>query len=184
VTDVVASIPETPLTEAEFGELVALCGIVASESLHYFGGLQPTNSQRDRRAFVRAFFASVGTLLWTLRRLALSRHYAGQHSFPPNVLHELRTQGNVGPAKALSTVLPAFGDAYGVHVANPRLDPGWPSFATLIAVRNRITHPKRLSEFDVADTELDQLRAAHQWFWNVTFGPMNAIGAAHNNKWV
>jgi hypothetical protein len=186
------------MTPQEFGELVQLSTLLANESLSFFGGLQPSTSQRDRRAFVRTFFASVEALIWTLRRLALSRHYAGQFSFPPRELGLLRDEAyqlapNGAPVhKPLRSgfegtvlfVLRSCAAAYGVSFADPAKDSAWLAFRAMVDLRNRLTHPKQLSDVDIADTELDQLRATHQWFWTVTIGLMNTIAAAHNQEWL
>jgi hypothetical protein len=54
--------------------------------------------------------------------------------------------------------------------AEPRIDQsgdGWPSFKASIKLRNRITHPKRLADFNVSDEEVRTLHRAVEW-WSCT----------------
>jgi hypothetical protein len=190
-------IPERPMTKEEFGELVQLSTLLSNESLAFYGGLQPSTSSRDRRTFVRAFFASVEAMLWTLRRLSLSRHYAGKYSFSLRELvllrdeaYDLNDKGQPKTRRSRTVfettvlfVLRSFAQAYDVQFDEPT-SKQLTDFRSMVRVRDRLTHPKRLQDFDVADSELDQLRAAHQWFWTVTLGLMNAIAAAGNKDWI
>jgi hypothetical protein len=40
----------------------------------------------------------------------------------------------------------------------------WEVFQKTVAVRNRIMHPKRLSDFDVTEAEAEQARGVSHWF--------------------
>lgn len=41
---------------------------------------------------------------------------------------------------------------------------GWRAFKDSICIRNRVTHPKVLEEFDISEKEVEDLNAALNWF--------------------
>ncbi|MEG4056220.1 hypothetical protein QUA57_11990 [Microcoleus sp. Pol7_B2] len=43
----------------------------------------------------------------------------------------------------------------------------WKKFQTAIAIRNRITHPKKVSDIDISDDEIEICKEVSGWFNNI-----------------
>jgi hypothetical protein len=64
----------------------------------------------------------------------------------------------------ITPVIELFASIYGSSFKPDKSTTGWERFLRAMELRNRITHPKNASSFDIADSELDDVSAAREWF--------------------
>lgn len=159
-----------------------------------------TITPSERRAFVRAVFAFVESMLFAMKYQL--RHYPltdiadalllSEETYEIDGDGEIRTQKAKLPLK--SNVKFTFKCWARVTRTKPTLklgDNGWHKFQLAIKIRDRLMHPKSVSDFNVSDEELEHVTAAFFWFWGsvgqalavvmVTWGP--AIEAYQMAKW-
>lgn len=150
-------------------------------------------TQFAKRAYIRSSFAYIEGTVWLLkqacigaadntdRRVFSHAEYAllndegydlknnGEPSVQPKFL---RLPDNV---KFTDRAVAKF---FG---SQPQLDGGssaWNNFIEAIRIRNRITHPKNMRDYEVIDKEIEVCRAATHWFNDIVSKQMSAISAA------
>lgn len=185
-------------TPASVAELISLATVLANEDVQLFLEFQSLEgSGRDRRAFVRAFFATVEALMWTFKQIALAR--GNDHSLPfdhkeVEALREWREVRKGGTAR-IQPVFSSFADnvtfafqALARAYEEPhQLDTGspeWQAFLDAANVRHRLMHPKRREHFEVTDDETRRIADVYRWFWKEAMGLMNAIAARPGHSWL
>ena len=72
---------------------------------------------------------------------------ARYHPFTDNIIFTLRLAQRV----------------FGPHVKCDTKDPRWIDVKKFIAIRNRITHPKQISDLDILESEGESLNRAQDW---------------------
>lgn len=181
----------------EIGELMALATELANEDVKLFYEFEALRSSgRDRRFFVRAFFATVEALLWTFKQIALARAGAVSGPFTPTQINELREWKEVpaGEGVTLKSVRLSFEEnaklafralstAYEVPLEIEIGGREWKTFLEAAAVRNRLMHPKRKAHFEVTDDEVSCIAGTYHWFWKEAIGLMNTIAARPGHSW-
>lgn len=155
-------------------DLIGLMGDVAEAQRDLDAGDNPFR----RRSYVRTVFAAVEGAVHELKLRALQGDGAhplffspGELSFIHEEAYSLDDRGNVRVqprfVPAASNVLFAF-KAYmrskGCEAALNLDHEGWPAFRGAIAIRNRITHPKRPQDLVLSDEDLHTVDLGYRWF--------------------
>ena len=190
-------LPEVRLTETDFGELVILVNELQNDAHHYCLRLDDTDHpDRCRRQFARTFFAAIEGTVWTFKRLALSRHYSGAVALSAGEIAALREEafriersGGVGVEDMRTPFLPNFLFAFRVVAATyefeyniPTGDAEYERFQACARIRDRLTHPKRLIDLQITDSETDALKVAYKWFWEHAITLMNRLPASQGGN--
>jgi len=63
-------------------------------------------------------------------------------------------------------VLRTAAEHLGINAAEFFSDNGWERLQQVLAIRNRITHPKKVEDLNVSDEEMLFMREANCWFFN------------------
>jgi hypothetical protein len=127
--------------------------------------LSPEMDSRERRNFVRAVFAAIEGILWSVQCDLLTtaehvlseaeRHYLRDESV------RLNDRGKVETSKAKATLAQR---VYLVTNLVAKVRPectvdlkseGWRDLQNSLKLRDRLTHPKMRSELDISDAEVD-----------------------------
>ena len=138
--------------------------------------LQATTSDLAKRHFVRAVFAWIEALSYLFRRAALSKIADGpltQEAIPTLLALQERTytiseKGVVTPtllkastSSMLLFSLKSFADSQGLSELG--FDKGgrnWQAYARALAIRDRITHPKKRTDVQLSDADVEFVREA------------------------
>jgi hypothetical protein len=126
-----------------------------------------------RRQYLRAVTAHAEALTSMLKFLALS----GRNSFTDaeralltERTHFLNADGEVQESalflsldRNIRFAFRAYAGTGGVEFRLDVKTSGWRDFKTTLRVRNRLMHPRRLTDLAVSDRELDAARCAHGW---------------------
>ncbi|MFA9480471.1 hypothetical protein ACERK3_19565 [Phycisphaerales bacterium AB-hyl4] len=140
-------------------------------------------SSFNRRMFVRAIFAGAEGITHLLKTwsLGFANENPGQYTIGEIALlreesYELDRTGT--KVKSRSKFVPTAKNFRFAVVSFMKFDPdfkfdsggqGWESFKEALAIRNRITHPKKVSDLQIDDDELDTCIDAHQWLIHSSF---------------
>ena len=140
--------------------------------------LTKPNTQFRRRTLVRSFFAQVEGEAFLRKRFALEQREGGDVEFSAAEFAILREEqydlNNKGAVRTQQKFLKladnlrfsfrafakAFGSSYSLDVSGS----GWQSFKNAIDIRNRITHPKRLSDLNITEDNMKDIFAAIDWY--------------------
>jgi len=140
--------------------------------------LTQSDTQGKGRTYVRAVFALFEGDTFQRKRLALMRHEQAQEEFSEAELALLREEQYVltktGEVKiqkkflkladnlrfSFRAVAKAFRSGYELNVGGS----GWESFRKAVDIRNRIVHPKCLSDLEVTEEDIEHIRAAVAWY--------------------
>jgi len=154
--------------------------------------LQAEDTGFFRRAYVRAWFASIEGTCFVLKQKALellASHLAEQNKrgvinvpaadfmFLDETDFQLGDDGNIKPRSArirtLPNVLYTFQSIAKQIESTHTLSKGngWQAFQEAVNIRDRITHPKTGASLDITDEDLETIRRADHWFR----GELNAI---------
>jgi hypothetical protein len=141
--------------------------------------LDDNDSQFLRRGYIRALFAAIEGMTHFLKQYALEEggRYRGSHYSDAEIAmlkEESYTVNSKGQASIQVKFIPIednfrfaldmFMRVYGTSLALELGGVGWHSFKKSLAIRNRITHPRRLADLAITDKELSAVRETHTWF--------------------
>lgn len=130
----------------------------------------------ERRLLVRSIFSCIEALAYSLKRLALSSNDAFRLSLGERMLaaeesYDLSRSGTVATRRAklptLTNLRFAFELLAKVEDHKFRLDVshrGWQLLQHSLKVRDRLMHPKKLSDLQVSDEEIRSAVRAFTWF--------------------
>lgn len=182
-----------PATIHWAAELDALLTILARDVIS-LAGVETLEAEVQGRAVVRAMFSHVEAYLYTARQVALMFSTMGWAKFSVAelvCLNEKRywmsrdgeaESGSqwLEPAKAaikftFTVVCRELTDGY----APPFHDHRWKDLQDSIEIRNRLTHPKRLSDCAISPDDLLLVERGHNWFLDTA----HAFAAA-NAEWM
>jgi hypothetical protein len=130
------------------------------------------------RTLVRNLVADVEARVFQLRRACLAINKLGRGSFTPEEIvclndENLRIERGIVKIEKAKTrtsegVLFAFNMlARATEIDNPidtANDPMWPDFLYVLKIRDRFTHPKRLSDLSATAGELNKVANVMKWF--------------------
>jgi hypothetical protein len=149
--------------------------------------------QYKRRSFVRAFLALVEYDTYNRKQRVLYLHTKGVHRFNESeriMLQEIQPElDDSGRLKLKRRYLRLidnyrfairmFCKAVDIEFTLPTNEPGWSAFKETVALRNRITHPKKLSEIEISDSQLKSVFDAFEWFKKVYRAIVDATNRRH-----
>ncbi len=153
--------------------------------------LNETPTQFAKRAYIRSSFAYIEGTVWLLKQACIG---AAAHSTGPRVFshaeyallndegYDLKNNGEPS-VQTKFLRLPdnvkftdrAVAKFFG---SKPQLDGGstaWINFLEAIKIRNRITHPKNMHDYEVIDKKIEVCREATHWFNDVVDKQISAI---------
>jgi hypothetical protein len=136
-------------------------------------------SQSERRMLIRGIFASIEALIFVTKQLALVLHpdpkcptiSEAERAFAMDRDFKLTPSGDVEQRAAKisleTNIRFAFKLLAKATEAPTVLDvsgPEWRSLQRAIKVRDRITHPKNISDLTISDEELADVMIGFKWF--------------------
>jgi hypothetical protein len=135
-------------------------------------------SQPERRMYVRATFATIEAWIYVMKQIALRSHpdpncrtiSEAERAFAQEHEYKLTDSGDV-EIRRTKISLEAnlrFGFKLLAKAGSvpPELDVSgteWQSFKRAIKIRDRITHPKGLSDLNIADEDFNDVTAGFGW---------------------
>lgn len=137
--------------------------------------LKEADSQRHRRELIRTIFSAIEGLHWKLKRdvlwhadvvAKLSPHENAalmEETYSVDDRGVVRAQPRflnlVAAIRLVVSIVQRYRPTYTVDFEHI----GWANLKAAIAVRNRLVHPKSLSELTVADSEVTQAMSGFAW---------------------
>ncbi len=144
--------------------------------------LDANDSQFARRAYVRSLFAFFEGSVWILKQVVLQAakeskrplFSTGEYSLLRDVSYDLKANGDIRKSDKFlrlpenlrfthKIVNRVFSGSVDLQVGTKP----WNDFLHAIEVRNRVTHPKRLDEFLISDSEITLCRSVCSWYNDV-----------------
>ncbi len=161
-------------------ELIHAFGIETQLLHEYAGDPEPVSLDRGyfwRRIAVRMVFAQVEGLSYALKQAALSTGPVLGVTFDTKEIallkeesYSLDDRGRAQQVKARLSTLPSLRFALDMFVRSTNAnhsvtysDEGWQSLKRTETVRNRLTHPKNLTDRVVSDEEFSDAYTALKW---------------------
>lgn len=168
----------------EFSQLyVELLDDAASSFVKPSGEL----SAAERRTFVRALFAYIEGTTYAYKQTFLNLGLGAKLSDAEKAClreetYSVNDRGEVviqtATIRCLSNIRLAFAISRKVARSRHNLDisgEGWQCLRKSLVVRHRLTHPKKRSDLDVSDEEVEDAKTAFRWFTsNVNIGMIEA----------
>lgn len=160
--------------EAHFAETSALLEILRNDTALAFE-LHRKYPVEDffKRAYIRCFFANAEAVLYRLRGIVIELHKYDGAKLTIQELSEIsETGGRFLKAKdALTKTISAFEKTWGCSSEMDCKDRGYQDYLRTMKVRDRLMHPKRLSDMAVHAKEMATAQSASLWFRKL-FGRM------------
>lgn len=142
--------------------------------------LDKQDNQFTRRAYIRSIFAMIEGSIWVLKQTVIhapvsdggiKRLLPGEYALLSDMTYELKSNGQIKeqtkylklPANCRFTfdvLAKYFRSEFNLGVGTV----AWDNFLAAQEIRNRITHPKTVSEFEVSDNEIATCKEACSWF--------------------
>jgi hypothetical protein len=140
--------------------------------------LGQADNQFWRRTLVRTSFAFIEGVVYRMKQLAFEVYsYEGTTLSRSEVAmlledsYELNDKGEpvskvnyIQITKSLRFAFKALAHSYGVNHDIKVDDAGWDNFKKALKIRDRLMHPKRVSDLAVADTDRSLIDKAVGWF--------------------
>lgn len=159
-------------------DTAGIFGILAGDYADGWTRVNETNSQTNRRNFVRAVFALVEGMSAVMGQVGLAFHSLGAVTLTEKHVDILADRKRAKFAKRVRCAIDAYAASF--H-APPRLDTseaGWQALTTAVVVRDRIMHPKSPADCAVSDADLQTTHTGAQWFVQVLSDTINDANAA------
>ena len=176
-----ATSDERSITEEVNSFLESIKGTYVDDRVEAERRLDTPGTQFDRKNYVRAVFAYVEGTTSQWRRAALSSRASlsrAEAALASEESYQLSAEGEAEAHKRPLRTLPSvlfslrlWAKVMEVPFKPEQGSPGWDAFKKALRIRDRITHPKSLSESRVSDEDLAMVRKASAWFE----GQMQAI---------
>jgi hypothetical protein len=137
------------------------------------------DTQFARRAYVRCLFAFIEGAVWILKYACRNGKTPkgvlpvspGEYALLGDVSYELKSSGELSEQpkflrlqENVKFCAVLFNRLFGSKIDLKVGSGDWQKFITAIGIRNRITHPKHLSDFDITDEELKICQDTCLWF--------------------
>jgi hypothetical protein len=149
-----------------------------------------TPTQFAKRAYIRSSFAYIEGTVWILKQACVgSAESADRPIFSPaefallnDESYDLKNNGETS-VQTKFLRLPdnvkftdkAIAKFFGSKAQIDGSSEGWGKFLKAIKIRNRITHPKSIHDYEVTDKEIDICLNATHWFNDVVNEQISAI---------
>lgn len=149
-----------------------------------------------RRALVKLFLAYVEGVTWQMSRVALRAAEigllgldTGQRAVLEESSWELDDRGRVkrrhvhwSPDRRLRFVLPLYARAFNVDKAVDCSTAGWRAFREVLLIRNRLTHPKALTDLTIEGPELANCFMAFDWYFDTVQATLQLVRNASGDE--
>lgn len=160
--------------------------------------LDKEDNQFTRRAYIRSVFAMIEGSIWVLKQVVLNalvkqggvkRLSVAEYAILSDKTYDLRSNGE--PKEQIKYLKLPENIRFTVHVLSKyfkvQLDLGigtiaWDNFLAAQAIRNRITHPKTSSEFEISDTDIATCKETCSWFNELMMGFFNGVVINSSNS--
>jgi hypothetical protein len=130
---------------------------------------------KDKRSYVRAVFAYIEGTTWAMKQVLgafkNAPFTAQERALFNDVDYDLTEKGKVVEKRAKIPLSAKILFMLGVVNKLPNVSSevdcggqGWESLQLAIKIRDRLTHPKRMTDLDVSDDEVKVVTAAWNWF--------------------
>ena len=160
---------------SEFPE--TFIGILAHDIIVSGRRMKTESSQAARRDFVRTVFAAIEGWLWEYRQ-QVQRIIGDTRDFSPSEMAalaetnytisdygKLREQTRQFPLTTmLRFVTRLVEQEYGQQIVD-FASTNWQNFNQAIAIRNRVTHPKKIADLTLSDSDIAIVRASYEWLF-------------------
>lgn len=175
--------PPDPLL-VEYDEGRRLNSLLSGDVMRCLGNMhggEQGEVQFWRRTFVRAVFADVEAVVFSLRNGCLAAAELTDFALSPAQVTLLQEESfeidshgrpKVRPLmtsieRNLRFVFDSFAEVHKLEKVSLGVT-GWERFRAAVEIRNRITHPRKLSEVLISDDETSTARQAAIWFNDAT----------------
>lgn len=132
--------------------------------------------QSARRSFVRAVFAMIEGLTYSLKQGALEKEETqpvfttAELALLKEEFYDLNDNGEAAIRRSKLRTKPntlfalqSFAKGHGA-IFVPNRDEGWSALIAAIKVRDRLMHPKKIIDLTVSDAEMETVKEASLWF--------------------
>jgi hypothetical protein len=153
--------------------------------------LDKEDNQFTRRAYIRNVFAMIEGSIWVLKQTVLHAPVSegrikklspAEYALLSDKTYELKSNGQTKEQTKYLKLPENFRFAFGVLTkyfgTEFNLGVGtvaWDNFLAAQEIRNRITHPKTVAEFEVSDSEIATCKEACSWFNELVFAFFNGL---------
>lgn len=132
-------------------------------------------SQQNRRDLVRTLFASIEGFMWifreevseaadTLGKLSMEERFAlSELSYHVTSDGKITSQSRFVPLPAVFRLTCRLAERINSNFSCQFAGGEWAGFKKAIAIRNRVTHPKSVSDIDLSETEVATCVSALFW---------------------
>ena len=187
---VLISVRRINIASMKLGEITKPMIRLLDDSLAAESYLDANDSQFARRAYIRSIFASLEGIVWLLKQVCLKApNVSGPRRFDPaefallqDQTYDLKNNGEPSTQTKFlrlpDNVRFTFRVFNRLFQANVDLGVGgnsWTAFLRALDVRHRITHPKKVDELDISDTEIKLCREVSSWFNETVHAAVQAI---------
>jgi hypothetical protein len=163
-------------------ELTDMAQVLGQDCTNQYQSIQSNDSQMYRRAYVRSVFAFIEGLLYRMKRTAAHLGWPlGNLTIAEMMLLDERAfdideKGEVVDRplfiKFLNNVKFSFkiysksvGSSFELSLGGN----GWQKLREAVKVRDRLMHPKVITDLDVTDAEVEATKTAFEWFF-ISYG--------------
>jgi hypothetical protein len=134
------------------------------------------DNQNARRAYIRSLFAFIEGSVWILKQIVVSVVAKTERVTPAELAlltdksFELKNNGDVQESSKylrLPDNIKFTFKTLDKYFKNGNLDineKDWSNFQVCLKVRNRITHPKSIEDFEVSKSEILSCNKTYSWF--------------------
>ena len=174
----------------KFGEIKAPLLQLLQDAQSAEDLLSSGDTQFARRAYVRSLFAFIEGAVWILKYACRNGRTPkgvlpvspGEYALLGDASYELKSSGEVAEQpkflrlqENVKFCAALFNRLFGSKIDLKVGSGDWQKFITAIGIRNRITHPKHLSDFDISDEELKMCQDTCLWFNDHVSEAVNAV---------
>lgn len=165
--------------KAEGEQLHALLSELAEElGTALKGKTKDKMSQPERRMFVRSVFATIEAWIYVMKQIALRMHpdpkcptiSEAERAFAQELEYKLADSGDVETRRAKISLEANLRFGFKLLAKAGKLSSEldvsgseWRSFCRAVKIRDRITHPKSVSELNISDEDYNAVSAGFGW---------------------
>jgi hypothetical protein len=169
--------PAGPLAVPSLPDTAGIFGILAGDYTDALDRIGKTDTQTNRRNFVRAVFALVEGMSAVLGQIGLAFHSLGAVTLTQEEADILADRKRAKFSKRVRCAIDAYAAASRVPSRLDTNAAGWQALTTASLVRDRIVHPKTPADCVVSDTDLQTTRAGATWFVKLLSDAVNDSNA-------
>jgi hypothetical protein len=129
----------------------------------------------SRRNYIRVLFAAIELTMFVQKQTILIAASDGLGLMKDADLHRLRKKDHNPLADRFLFITRSVEKGFGLSLTSHTTGPGWDDFTNAIALRNRITHPKKHQDFEISDAERELVIRVVVGLWD-----SSAIGFANS----